>query len=167
MCFSTVMVETLIMSTVVLVEGVSDVAALRALGVTERIVSMGGATNVRRFVAELAPTGVRLIGLCDRNEQRFFRAVLEEFYVCDADLEDELIRSLGVGGVEAVIEQQGDLFALRTFQNQPAQRTRSVEEQLHRFLGTQSGRKEKYATALAGAVVDLPDPLARLLQALA
>ena len=150
------------MTTVVLVEGVSDVAAVRAIGVTAMIIPMGGATNVRRFVDELEPSGVRLIGLCDRNEQRFFSAVLDEFYVCNADLEDELIRCLGTDRVEQLIAEQGDMPALRTFQNQPAQRQRSTHDQLHRFMGTLSGRKERYGAVLASALVELPEPLSGL-----
>jgi hypothetical protein len=121
---------------------------------------------VRRFASDLAPTGARLIGLCDKNEQRFFRAVLDEFYVCDADLEDEFIRSLGIERVEHVIAELGDLPALRTFQNQPAQRNRSTHDQLHRFFGTMSGRKERYGTALASALEHVPVPLARLMDSL-
>jgi hypothetical protein len=41
---------------------------------------------------------------------------------------------------------------LRTFQNQPAQRARSIEAQLRRFLGTRSGRKIEYAPVLAAAL---------------
>ena len=44
------------------------------------------------------------------------------FYVCVADLEDELIRSLGAVAVEQVIDAQGDLESFRTFQKQPAWR---------------------------------------------
>ena len=153
------------MEPIVLVEGVSDVAALRALGVQARIVPMGGAMSVRRFVADLTPTGVRLIGLCDSNEQRFFHAVLDEVFVCEADLEDELIRALGIDTVIDVIDEQGDARALRVFQNQPAQRARTTTEQLHRFLGTMGGRKERYAAALAHALVEVPKPLAPLIAA--
>jgi len=72
--------------------------------------------------------------------------------VCDADLEDELIRALGVPGVESVLETPGDLRAFRTFQNQPAQRGRPVGRQLRRFMGTLSGRKSRYARALVQAL---------------
>ena len=58
------------------------------------------------------------------------------FYVCVADLEDELIRSLGAAAVERVVDAQGDLRSFRTLQKQAAWQERSTEEQLRRFLGS-------------------------------
>jgi hypothetical protein len=182
-------------ATVVLVEGVSDQVALttlarcrgrdlRADGVD--VVPMGGATNVLRFLREYGPdgAGVRLAGLCDLAEARYFRRALDRtgigaasdqrdlerlgFFVCARDLEDELIRSLGAARVVDVVEQQGELALFRMFQKQPAQRERPVEAQLRRFLGTHSGRKAQYARALVEALppsVD-PRPLAGLLDRL-
>ncbi|HYI33428.1 MAG TPA: ATP-dependent endonuclease, partial [Glaciibacter sp.] len=90
------------------------------------------------------------------------------FHVCVADLEDELIRAHGVESVEKEIEAQGELRAFRTFQLQTAQRIRSPEQQLHRFMGTHSGRKLQYADALVGSLgLDrVPEPLDRLLAAI-
>ena len=152
--------------TIVLVEGRSDVAALRVLAPGLRhtaIVSLEGVTKVGRYVRE-APASIRLLGLCDAPEVRFFERVqLDAFFVCDNDLEDEFIRALGVERVEAVIAGQGELAALRTFQNQPFQRTRTTEQQLHRFFGTMAGRKERYGAALAEALTEIPRPLRELL----
>ena len=95
---------------VILVEGVSDRAALVALAERQgrrleaegiSIVAMGGAMNLGRFLAEL----------------------------------------------ERMIAEQGESVAFRTFQNQPHQRGRPIEQQLHRFIGTLGGRKELYARA--------------------
>jgi hypothetical protein len=85
--------------------------------------------------------------------------------VCTADLEDELIRALGTGEVEQIIQAQGELRSFRTFQQQPAQRQRSTAEQLHRFMGTRSGRKSQYARLLAAALDlgQIPRPLHRVL----
>ena len=69
-----------------------------------------------------------------------------------ADLEDELIRSLGVHRVEQLIEAQGELGPFRTFTRQPAQRNRPREQQLRRFMGTRSGRKIHYGHVLAAAL---------------
>jgi len=77
------------------------------------------------------------------------------FYVCVADLEDELIRSLGAPAVERVIDSMGDLGSYRTFQKQPAWLGRSDEAQLRRFFGTHSGRKARAAPLLVDAL-DLP-----------
>lgn len=84
---------------------------------------------------------------------------------CFADLEDELIRSLGAARVEQVIDAQGDLEKFRTFQKQPGWRGRGSEEQLRRFFGTHGGRKIQSAAMLVDAL-DLnrvPRPLDRLL----
>jgi hypothetical protein len=56
------------------------------------------------------------------------------FFVCDRDLEDELIRSLGVAAVEAIFAAHGKLGSFRTYQKQPAHRGRATEEQLRGFL---------------------------------
>jgi hypothetical protein len=171
----------------VLVEGESDRAAVLALAARRgadlegvAVVAMGGITNVARHVAELAPRGLRLAGLYDAGEERFVRGGLERaglhpgpgeqglaelgFHCCDRDLEDELIRALGADRVLAVVEAQGQLGAFRGLQQQPAQRGRRVEDQLHRFFGSGSGRKIRYARLLAETMADdeVPAPLDRV-----
>jgi hypothetical protein len=173
---------------VVLVEGVSDQLALEALA-TRRgrdldaegisIVPMGGATNIRKALAVFGPQGfdVRLAGLCDAGEEGDFKRALElaglgpnlnraemerlGFYVCVADLEDELIRALGAAAVERVLDARGDLVSFRSFQKQPAWRGRTPEDQLRRFLGTQARRKIRSAALLVGALdlAQVPRPL--------
>jgi hypothetical protein len=178
-------------ASVVLVEGVSDQLALEALARrrgrnldAERvsIVPIGGATNIGRFLAEFGQgSDARLAGLCDAAEEGDFRRGLERaglganltredmerlgFYVCVADLEDELIRSLGAAAVERVIEAQGELEMFRTFQNQPQWRGRTHEQQLRRFFGTHRGRKIQSAASLVDALdlTNVPRPLERVL----
>ena len=172
----------------VLVEGVSDQLALQALARRRgrnldaeavSIVPMGGATNIRSFLNQYGRKGldVRLAGLCDAGEEGDFRRGLEGeglgsnltrddmerlgFYVCVADLEDELIRALGVAAVERVIEAQRELEAFRTFQREPQWRVRTSEEQLRRFFGTHRGRKIQSAALLVEALklTRVPRPL--------
>ena len=50
------------------------------------------------------------------------------FYVCVADLEDELIRAHGAASVEEVVDAQGDLGSFRTLQKQPEWRGRPTED---------------------------------------
>jgi hypothetical protein len=177
---------------VVLVEGTSDQRAVEALarrcgrdldadGIS--VVAMGGVTNVRRYLEHYGPHGldVTVAGLCDVGEEHWFvrglertgfgadldRARMEElgFFVCVADLEDELIRSLGTESVERIIDGQGDLPSFRRLQKQPAQQGRPLAAHLHRFMGTRGGRKIHYATVLVDAL-DLnrvPRPLDALL----
>ena len=177
---------------VVLVEGRSDQMAVETLarrrgvdlaGADVAVVSIGGASGIGRALDHFGPAGlaVRLAGLCDVGEEPLFRYHLQRagfgdeldraameragFFVCDADLEDELIRALGARRVERVIDEQGELGSFRTMQRQPAQRGRSVEAQLRRFMGTQGGRKVRYATLLVEALdlENVPEPLGAVL----
>lgn len=169
--------------TVVLLEGPSDVAAVDALAAGRGrdlaaegvcVLSMGGATNVGRFASLLGPSGLglRLAGLCDEAERRYYTRGWERagearrgFFVCAADLEDELIRALGVTRVAELVRAEGDLRALRTFQHQPAQQGRTPQQQLRRFLGTKKGRKIQYGRVLVEALDPdrVPAPLGDLL----
>jgi hypothetical protein len=168
---------------VLLVEGVSDreavLAAARGQGRNLSaegvdVVPMGGASAIRRHLALVAAhgPGVRVAGLYDLAEQDFFRRALgtpdpatAHFFACAADLEDELIRAVGTAGVEAAVAEHREFQALTTFRRQPAQRDRAPEAQLHRFLGTTSGRKARYARALVERLDPpaVPSPLRDLL----
>jgi Overcoming lysogenization defect protein-like, TOPRIM domain len=177
---------------VVLVEGASDQAAVEALA--ERhgrdlgaegisVVSIGGAQAIGRYLERFGPDGLdlRLAGLCDAAEEREFRRGLEQaglgsdlsraelerlgFFVCEADLEEELIRALGADAVLRVIETNGDLGPFRTLQKQPAWHGRPTDEQLRRFMGSGGRRKIRYARFLVEALdlAAIPRPLAGVL----
>ena len=181
--------------TVVLVEGLSDQFAVTALAQRHgrdlaaegvAVMPMQGATNIGHFLRRYGPLGLdlRLAGLCDAAETRFFhrgfeRAGLGEvrgpaeleargFFVCDADLEDELIRALGVDAVIRLLEEHGDLVSFRILQQQPDQRGRSDQARLRRFMGTRGGRKIQYAPRLVEAlpIENVPRPLAMLVAAI-
>jgi hypothetical protein len=163
------------MQTVVLVEGTSDRIALETLaerrgrdlaaeGVS--VVAMGGAQAIGRFLERFR--GLRLGGLCDAGEEREFRRGLERaglgsnldragmeklgFYVCDPDLEAELIRAVGIERVLEAVEAHGDLPPFRTLQKQVEWRGRPVDDQLHRFMGSGGRRKTRYARYLVEAL---------------
>jgi Overcoming lysogenization defect protein-like, TOPRIM domain len=178
-------------SAIVLVEGQSDKVALETLAVRRgrnleaegvSVVAIGGAQavgNVLRRLRNEQP-GVRLAGLCDAREEREFQRALESaglgscleretmeelgFYVCEPDLEGELIRSLGAARVETVLEQGGSLTSFRTFQKQPQWQGQPAEAQLRRFFGSSAG-KIKYASLLVEALGpgEVPRPLDRVL----
>jgi hypothetical protein len=181
-------VEPFSARTVVLVEGVSDQLALEALA--ERrgrnlaaeaiaVVPIGGSKNIGSFLDLFGPHGLdlRLAGLCDAGEEGDFQRALERaglgsnltradmerlgFYVCVADLEDELIRALGAAAVERVIEAQDELASFRSLQKQPAWRGRRVEEQLRRFFGSKGSRKSRFGALLVQALdlAQVPRPL--------
>jgi Overcoming lysogenization defect protein-like, TOPRIM domain len=177
---------------IVLVEGVSDQSAIEALALrlgrdlaaeAVSIVPMGGASALGEFLDDLDGRGFdgELAGLCDEGEVGDFARGLERagfgeglsrsdmetlgFYVCVVDLEDELIRALGVAAVEEVLERQGDLGPFRTLQRQPAWRGKPPQEQLRRFFGAGAGRKVRYGRHLVEAL-DLdrvPRPLEQVL----
>ena len=181
------------MSAVVLVEGDSDKAAVETLadrlgrdlvleGVS--IVSMGGASSIGNFLLHTVATaspGTTLAGLCDEAEAAQFCRALEAadlgadlsvpdmealgFFVCSRDLEDELIRSLGLSAIERILTEQGELRKFRRFQNQPQWRDKPLDDQFHRFSGIKSGRKIRYGRVLVEALDlnQVPRPLERVL----
>ena len=174
---------------IVLVEGPSDAAAVRALSRRRgldldaegvRVEPMGGYGNLPHFLEQYGPSGLalRLAGLYDAPEERHFarglaraglgsnltRADLEAlgFYACDVNLEDELSRALGPAGMEDLFEAQGELSAFRTYQKQPAHREETIETQVRGFLWN---RKHEYAVLIVNALdLDrIPRPLERVL----
>jgi hypothetical protein len=171
----------------VLVEGTSDAAAVRAAAAVAgrnldhvRLVPMGGATNARRVLVELVPTGAHVLGLCDLNEAPYVLRALRHvgyavrdvdslpghgFWVCDRDLEEELIRAVGARRALEVLEATRLAASFATFTRQPAWSDRPFPDQLRRFAGAGSGRKELLAGAFTAALSpdELPLPLAGLL----
>lgn len=171
---------------VVLVEGLSDCFAVEVVAATcgrglrdegIAIVPMGGATNIRRFLTIFGPQGrnLRIAALCDAAEAAYFARALaaagvdDALFVCHRDLEDELVRALGVPAVEELIDQAGELPSLRKLQQMPAHRDRPRDQQLHRFMGSRSARKHRYARLLAEALpgADIPRPLRDLVDSIA
>jgi hypothetical protein len=165
---------------VVLVEGVSDRIAIETLARRlgrdlaaddVSVVPVGGAHAIGRFLGVVDPE-LRVAVLCDVGEEpAVARAIASspvrrlELFVCDRDLEDELIRALGVDEVEALLEANGDLGPFRTLQKQAAWHGRPADQQLRRFMGSGGSRKARYARILVEAL-DLgrvPRPLAGVL----
>jgi hypothetical protein len=175
----------------VLVEGVSDKVALETLARRRKrdlvaegvsVVAIGGAQALGNALRSIRDQDreIRLAGLCDAREEPSVRRVLERaglgselmresmealgFYVCEPDLEGELIRALGASAVEEVLAEGGKLTSFRTFQKQPEWRGRLAEDQLRRFFGSSAG-KIRFASLLVEAL-DLdrvPRPLDRVL----
>ncbi|WP_194420932.1 ATP-dependent endonuclease [Microbacterium abyssi] len=175
---------------VVLFEGRSDSLAFRALarrrGVrldAVELIELGGITNLRRQLVTLPADGrLSVLGLYDGAEKRYVSGVLRDvglidddavdlrtvgFFGCERDLEDEVIRAAGAEVVLETLAARGELTRFRVFQGQPAQRERSIEQQLHRFAGTAAGRKARFAADVIDVVPleRMPRPLTDLLQA--
>lgn len=162
----------------VLLEGPSDVAALAAVlerrepvvpATAYRLVDMGGVTNTATHLrsAVAARPEPAVLGLCDEREswvvvralQQQGRAVAGEhdlaaqgFFVCRRDLEEELIRALGVQECLRLLARTGLAHRFRSFSSQRAWVARPVEERLHRFAGVASGRKIHLAREMAAAL---------------
>jgi hypothetical protein len=177
--------------TLVLLEGDSDAAAFHALAdlldcdlASHRIdiCSSHGVTNFSRFLIQFLRehAGARVCGMYDAADERHVRRALAHaaipldadgcleqvgFYACVVDLEDELIRALGVEAVERVLEAQGELTSFRRFQAMPQHRSTAVHCQLRRFLGTRATRKIRCARLLVEASDPgrLPRPLVQLM----
>jgi hypothetical protein len=181
-------IENARVDAVVLVEGLSDRNGVEALAERHdrdlaaagiEVVPIGGAQAIGRALDRYGPHGldVRLAGLVDAGEEVEFRRALERaglgtvpgraelealgFYVCEADLEDELIRAHGADEVVRIVEANGDLGPFRTLQKQPEWRDRPTDEQLRRFMGSGGSRKLRYARLLVEALdlERMPRPL--------
>ena len=177
---------------VVLVEGNSDrVALLTLAGRLGRdlaaegveVVPMHGITNTRTVASFHGPLGrgLPLAGLYDAGEEEVLRRGLAAaglptaaepggpealgFHRCEADLEDELLRALGVDAVDRVIARAGEANSLRLLAGMPAQRGWTRTALHRRFLGSRSGRKARYAALFVEALEPdaVPAPLAAVL----
>lgn len=160
--------------TIVLVEGNSDRVALevfaRRLGITmPTIMAIGGAHAAMRVATSIRETTPyeRIIGMVDAGEQRSFARAIDEVFVCDRDLEDELIRALAIDATLRVIEHQDELDSFRTLQKQPAYRDRQLVDQVRQFLHGRSGNKARYAALFAEAIElrSIPVPIKDVLAA--
>ena len=174
-----------------IVEGTTDQLALtlaaRRLGrdlEAEDITVMpiGGAHAINGFLADLVGkhSEVKIAGLCDEGEEGVFRAALERagfgsdlsrgdlerlgFFVCSADLEDELIRAIGTTAIARLTELAGDARAWYTFQRQPAWQGQATDQQFRRFVRSVSERNTRYIRAIVETLE--PDQLPRPLQLL-
>jgi Overcoming lysogenization defect protein-like, TOPRIM domain len=180
--------------TIVLVEGISDQIALETLASRQGrdlaadgivIVPIGGAHAATRYLLRFGPEGAGLttVGLCDAGEEQLVRRGLAAagvgsalsrtdmerwgFFVCEEDLEDELIRASGRVAIEDLLHSQGDLSSFQTLTRQPAWRRQPFDAQMRRWLGAGSRRKLRYADLLVRSLpLDrMPRPLTLVLAA--
>ena len=181
---------------IVLVEGDSDRVALLTLARRRdrdlaaegvEVMAVGGVTNIGAAAAHHGPRGrgLQLAGLYDAPEEEHVRRGLRraglgvstdpdalgwlDFHRCTDDLEDELLRALGVRAALDVVESVGEMRSYRLLAQMPAQQGWSGHALLHRFLGVRSGRKARYAELLVDALpLDrVPAPLDAVLDAVA
>lgn len=116
--------------------------------------------------------GARTAVLCDVGETGFVTRTLHDddgldeppvrLFVCDRDLEDELIRALGAERAAEVVRLAGIGDSFERMSRQPQWRDEPLAAQLRRFAGAGAGRKELLAGAWAAALPPhaVPQPLA-------
>lgn len=178
------------MQGVILVEGSSDRIAIETVamrldidlaGDGIQVVEMGGASSIGAFLSRFG-RDIRLAGLYDANEapviaRNLTRAGLGSpatpdeleafgFFMCINDLEDELIRAVGVEAIEEIVRAAGDARPFTTFRHQPEWRNQPLQAQFHRFLGSGARRKIRYADYLveSAELTRLPRPLVSVLE---
>ena len=180
--------EAFFARTVLLVEGPSDYLAVREaariLGVdldgkAVSIVSLQGAGLLETYLRLLGPSGLdlELAGLCDLDAESDWRNKLaaagcavhdrttmnvQGFFICDRDLEAELVAAHGDQAVLTIINGDGEGSRYAAFANQPLNRGLSTTEQLEKFA---RGNKTRWSPRLMGALTarTIPQPIKDLL----
>lgn len=174
---------------VVLVEGISDQIAIdataRRLGrdLAESgvvVVPIGGAHAVAAFAARFDHEGGPVVlGLCDRAEAGLFDRALGSrsepkvesgatrervVFVCEPDLEAELIAAIDPADLLGLLDTHGDLDAFGTMSRQQVWRKRPFEARIHRWIRSHARRSSLYAGRIIEALdpTHMPGPLVNL-----
>ena len=180
--------EAYFAETVLLVEGFSDLLAVRVLaaklgvdldaaGVS--VISLEGGDVFPHYVALLGPQGlkVELRGLCDADKAQRWITHLRQaglpvtdrpsmaaagFYVCDPDLEEELVAPLTTAEIEAVFSADGALGDFQVFGAQPQYAGMTATQLQVAFTKVD---KIRWAPLLADALTPggIPQPIRDLL----
>ncbi|MTD43641.1 AAA family ATPase [Conexibacter sp. W3-3-2] len=180
--------EAFFASTVLFVEGASDLLALRVIARTigvdldargVAVISLDGAGLLSTYLRLLGPQGldIAVSGLCDLDAEADWIAKLAGagltvtdrasfntagFFVCDLDLEAELVRAVGAHQVEAVINAEGASHQLAAFCALPGNTGLSRDDQLAGFLRKAKTRWAPLVSALVTST-NVPSPIHDLL----
>ncbi len=183
--------EAFFAETVILVEGFSDLLAVRVLAGTLQIdldasglslISLEGASLFKHYLQLLGPGGldVQLRGLCDLDAESRWVARLADagvhvtdratlnaagFQVCDPDLEAELLSPLNENDIDQVFNADDASAEFAAFVTQPENAGMSQRELHTRFVKKD---KIRWAPLLAAelAAEDVPAPVSELLAGL-
>jgi predicted ATPase len=180
--------EAFFAESIIIVEGFSDLLAVRrSADVTGRnldgagvsVLSLDGAGTIKHYLRLFGPQGLDLDlhGLCDEDAEADWIAKLTDagiavatrtdleghgFYVCDPDLEFELVAALGSTGVKQVVAEHGAEGTYNSFANQSSNSGKSeIEVQVAFFKRD----KVRWAPLLSDALkpTSVPSPIADLL----
>jgi putative ATP-dependent endonuclease of OLD family len=183
--------EAFFADVVVLVEGFSDLLAVRTLarligvdldGVGVSLIALEGQTLLKQHHALFGPDGLdlQLRGLCDADAEGEWIArlsaaglavidrasmALNGFYVCDPDLEAELLGALSEAEIENVIDADGALHLFTALEADPSNAGVPKAELQSRFVKKD---KVRWAPLLAAAseAPNIPAPVAAVLAGL-
>jgi predicted ATP-dependent endonuclease of OLD family len=152
--------------------------SLDSLGVS--VIALNGAGILTWFLKLFGPTGFQLpvCGICDLDHLSQWSKVLENlglgkslsrsemekigFFVCDRDMEDELVKALGDAAVLQAIDENGDTQDWNVFCQQPNNKTLARAAQIRAFLAAK--RKVIYAPILVSKLsATVPRPLQQVL----
>lgn len=170
--------EALFARSVVLVEGPSDKYAVEAValrlgrnldGEGFSVLAMEGGCGLGTFLKLFGPAGfdLTITGLCDVDKEQQWANALEDagignnldraamealhFYVCDRDLEAELMQALGDDAVLAIIDAEGDRASFERFAASPDYQNEPTREQLRAYIHKR-GRNIRYAPLMVDKV---------------
>jgi ABC-type cobalamin/Fe3+-siderophores transport system ATPase subunit len=176
----------------IFVEGTSDRLVLLALARKQgrnfdaeavSIVVLHGSGQLKTHLKILGPAGldVNLGGLCDAHDEEAWRNALEDahigsdldrqgaeeigFFVCDPDLEGELIAAVGEGVVEELIDAEGETAAWEAFRAQPDSQGQGKADLLRAFIHKRK-RVMRYSPLIVNRLdeTDVPAPIRGVLE---
>lgn len=143
------------------------------------VIALNGADILTWFLKLFGPTGFQLpvCGMCDLDHAPQWSKCLEDsglgknrsqadmekigFFVCDRDLEDELVKALGDAKVIQAINENGDTKAWNVFCQQPTYKALAQPALIRAFLAK---RKVLYAPILVSELsTTIPRPLKEVL----
>lgn len=152
--------------------------SLDSLGVS--VIALNGAGILAWFLKLFGPAGFQLpvCGICDLDHASQWSKVLENsglgknlsrsdmekigFFVCDRDMEDELVRALGDAVVLQAIDENGDIKDWNLFCQQSNNKVLAQPAQIRAFLAAK--RKVLYAPILVSKLsTTVPRPLKEVL----
>jgi energy-coupling factor transporter ATP-binding protein EcfA2 len=176
----------------IFVEGTSDRLVLLALARKQgrnldaeavSIVVLHGSGQLKTHLKILGPAGldVNLGGLCDAHDEEAWRNALEDadigsdldrqgaeeigFFVCDPDLEGQLIAAVGEDVVEELIDAEGETAAWEAFQAQPDSQGEGKADLLRAFIHKRK-RVMRYSPLIVNRLdeTDVPAPIRGVLE---
>jgi hypothetical protein len=183
--------EAFFAETVILVEGISDLLAIRMLarrsgrdldGAGATLLSLDGGGGFVHYLALFGPNGLdlRLLGLVDADHEQTWSQALTKagvpvaargalnaagVQVCDPDLEGELVVAIGTHRIAELLADEAQTVRYQTWVAQKGLLQDPLERQQAAWIGRSSASKVFWAPVLAEntPLDNIPAPLCALL----